>query len=79
MSPALARKIRMKLEADFGTAYVSLLELVEEIRSQLREKKMRVRAETWQKALDLDRLIDFVRNGRTEEAKEILLRNLKAY
>jgi precorrin-2 dehydrogenase / sirohydrochlorin ferrochelatase len=78
MSPALARKIRMKLEADFGAPYGSLLELVEEIRSQLREKKLKVRVETWQKALDLDRLIDFVREGRTEEAKKVLVRELKA-
>lgn len=77
MSPALARKIRMKLEAEFGTAYVSLLELVEEIRSQLREKKIRVGAETWQKALDLDRLTNLIRQGQEEEAKKILLRELK--
>jgi len=68
----------MKLEADFGAPYGSLLELVEEVRSQLREKKLKVRVETWQKALDLDRLIDFVREGRTKEAKKMLVRELKA-
>ena len=78
ISPALARKIRMKLEADFGAEYVSVLNLVEQIRSQLKKKKVRVWAGTWQKALDLDRLIDLVREGRTEEAKSMLLRKLKA-
>jgi precorrin-2 dehydrogenase/sirohydrochlorin ferrochelatase len=78
MSPALARKIRMKLEADFGVEYVSLLNLVEEIRSQLRKKKIRVGAETWQKALDLDRLVSLLRDGREEEVKRRVLRKLKA-
>lgn len=78
MSPALARKIRTKLEADFGAEYVSLLNLLEEIRSQLRKKKVKADPEVWQKALDLDRLIEMVRNNRMEEAKRVLLRKLKA-
>jgi precorrin-2 dehydrogenase/sirohydrochlorin ferrochelatase len=78
MSPALAKKIRVKLEADFGGEYISLLTLVEQIRSQLRKKKVRVGGEAWQKALDLDRLVDLIREGGTEKAKSILLRKLKA-
>jgi precorrin-2 dehydrogenase/sirohydrochlorin ferrochelatase len=77
MSPALAKKIRVRLEADFGGEYISLLNLVEQIRSQLRKKKVRVSAGTWQNALDLDRLVDLIREGRTEKAKSILLRKLK--
>jgi precorrin-2 dehydrogenase/sirohydrochlorin ferrochelatase len=77
MSPALARRIRMKLESDFGAEYVSLLTLVEEVRSGLKKKKVKVSAQAWQKALDLDGLIDLVRSRRTDEAKTMLLRRLK--
>ena len=76
-SPALARRIRMKLEADFGAEYVSLLNLVEGIRSQLRKGRVKVEAGTWQKALDLDRLVGLLRDGREEEVKKMLLRKLK--
>jgi precorrin-2 dehydrogenase/sirohydrochlorin ferrochelatase len=77
MSPALARKIRSKLEGAFGQEYASLLDLVEEIRSELKEKKVKVGAGTWQKALELDRLIDLVREGRGGKAKSMLLRKLR--
>jgi siroheme synthase-like protein len=76
-SPALARRIRTKLEADFGAEYVSLLTLVEEVRSELKEKKVKVSAQAWQKALDLDGLIDLVRSRRTDKAKTMLLLRLK--
>ena len=79
MSPALARKIRATLEGNFGQEYASLLNLVEEIRSELKEKKVKVGAGVWQKALDLDRLIDLVREGRREKAKSMLLRKLKPW
>lgn len=78
ISPALARKIRTKLEGIFGQEYASLLNLIEEIRSELKEKKVRVGAETWQEALDLDRLIDLVRTGQRNKVKAFLLGRLKA-
>jgi len=77
MSPALARKIRTKLEADFGAEYVLLLTLAEEVRSELKKKKVKVSAQAWQKALDLDGLIDLVRSRRMDEAKTLLLLRLK--
>jgi len=77
ISPALARKIRTKLEKSFGEEYGSLLSLIGEVRSKLREKGYRVGTETWQEALDLDLLIQLVRSGQRKKAKAILLTKLK--
>jgi len=76
VSPALARKIRMKLEKSFGEEYASLLSLIGEVRSTLKEKGYIVDAEAWQEALDLDLLIQLVRSGQRKKAKAILLRKL---
>ncbi len=78
VSPALARKLRTKLEKSFGQEYGSLLSLVGEVRSTLKEKGYKVGTEAWQEALDLDMLIHLVRSGQREKAKVILLSNLKA-
>ena len=75
-SPALARKIRMKLEKSFGKEYASLLSLVGEVRSALKKKGYIVDADVWQEALDLDMLIQLVRSGQRNKAKDILLRKL---
>jgi siroheme synthase-like protein len=77
VSPALARKIRTKLEKSFGEEYASLLSLIGEVRSELREKKQRVGSEVWQEALDLDSLIRLVRSGQQKKAKGILLSKLE--
>lgn len=79
VSPALARKIRMKLEKSFGEEYASLLSLIGEVRSILKEKGYIVDAEAWQEALDLDLLIQLLRSGQWEEAKVILLSKLEAH
>ena len=76
VSPALARKIRTKLEKSFGEEYASLLSLIGEVRSTLKEKGYIVDAEAWQEALDLDLLIQLVRSGQRKKAKAILLRKL---
>jgi siroheme synthase-like protein len=77
-SPALARKIRMKLEKSFGEEYASLLSLIGEVRSTLKEKGYIVDAEAWQEALDIDLLIQLVRSGQRKKAKVILLTKLEA-
>ena len=76
MSPALARKIRTKLEQDFGEEYQRLLSLIEEVRSMVKQKKIRVSSDVWQEALDLDLLIGLVRKGQQEEAKKALMNRL---
>ena len=75
-SPALARKIRIKLEKSFGKEYASLLSLIGEVRSTLKKKGYIVDAEAWQEALDLDLLIQLVRSGQRNKAKAILLKKL---
>lgn len=77
MSPALAKKIRAKLEKQIGIEYAYLLSLIAEIRSEIKKKGLRVSAKTWQESLDLDSLILFLKAGRHDEAKTTLLGKLK--
>ena len=76
-SPALARKLRMRLEKDFGEGFASLVALIGEVRSALKEQGIEVDAKTWQEALDLDLLIPFAQSGHLKKAKTILLNKLK--
>ncbi|MFC1929612.1 bifunctional precorrin-2 dehydrogenase/sirohydrochlorin ferrochelatase [Chloroflexota bacterium] len=77
-SPALARKIRTRLEKDLGDEYASLSLLVEEVRSELKRQGIKVNSDGWQKALDLDLMIDLLKKRNKERAKAALLDNLKA-
>jgi siroheme synthase (precorrin-2 oxidase/ferrochelatase) len=77
-SPALARKIRTRLEQDIGEEYASLMSLIGEVRSILKKKGYVVSADAWQEALDLDSLTELVRTGQREGAKADLLGRLEA-
>lgn len=77
-SPALARKIRTKLEKDFGDEYASLALLIKEVRVELGRRGIKVNSDNWQKALDLDLMVDLIKKGNKERAKAFLLDNLKA-
>ena len=77
MSPALARKIRTRLEESFGKEYALLVSLVEEVRSALRRDGIRTNAEKWQEALDLDLLTQLIRTGQKDKAKAVLMKKLK--
>jgi len=77
-SPALARKIRTRLEKDFGDEYASLALLIDEVRTEVKRQGIKVNGDAWQEALDLDLLSDLLRRGNNEKAKAILLSNLKA-
>jgi siroheme synthase-like protein len=77
MSPALARKIRAKLEKSLGEEYASLLFIIGEVRSTMKRKGYIVDAETWQDALDLDPLIRLVKARQWRKAKTFLLNKLK--
>lgn len=76
-SPALARKIRSRIGRSFGAEYASLAELISEVRSELKEKGIKVGSDAWQKALDLNLLTALVQDGRSEEARTILLDQLE--
>ncbi len=78
-SPALARKIRTRLEKDFGDEYASLAVLIDEARAEVKRQGIEVDSDTWQEALDLDLLSDLVRRGDREKARDVLLRNLKTW
>lgn len=76
-SPALARKIRARLEQEFGEEYAALAQLVGEVRNELKELNTEADGETWQEALDLDLLIALLKKGEAGKARAILLNSLK--
>ncbi|MDO8578656.1 MAG: bifunctional precorrin-2 dehydrogenase/sirohydrochlorin ferrochelatase [Dehalococcoidales bacterium] len=75
-SPALARKLRTRLEKEFGEEYAVLLQIIEEIRSEIKRRGLSIDSETWQDALDLDLLAGLIEKGQTEKAREIITQNL---
>ena len=75
-SPALARKVRTRLEKTLGEDYALLVPLIGDVRRTLKKKGVTVDAETWQEALDIDPLIQLIQRGRKREAKAILLKSL---
>jgi siroheme synthase-like protein len=77
-SPALARKIRSELESELRAEYAQLAVIASEVRSELKEAGVTVSSEGWQKALDLNSLIELIRCGKNREAREIMLAKLKA-
>ncbi|MEE8413832.1 MAG: bifunctional precorrin-2 dehydrogenase/sirohydrochlorin ferrochelatase [Dehalococcoidales bacterium] len=77
-SPALARKIRTRLEKEFGEEYARLSSLIGRIRAEARDQNIKVSSDGWQEAIDLDLLLELLRNGQEEEAGTTLLNNLKA-
>ena len=76
-SPALARKIRSRLEDEFGKEYASLVLVIEEARRQVKSQGLKVSSRDWQEAIDLDSMIALIRQGRGEEAGEALLDRLR--
>ncbi len=76
LSPALARKIKTKLEGELGEEYASLVLLVDEVRSEMKRQGIKVDGDGWQKALDLDLIIGLLRKGEIEKARTALLNNL---
>jgi len=76
-SPALARKIRTKLEKDLGNEYASLTNLISEVRAEAKRQGIQIDGDDWQEALDLDLLLELLRNGESERARVLLLTNLK--
>jgi precorrin-2 dehydrogenase/sirohydrochlorin ferrochelatase len=77
-SPALARKIRARLEKDLGDEYAALALLIGEVRAEIKRLGIKVNGDDWQKAMDLDLLIDLLKKNDGEKARELLRNNLKA-
>lgn len=76
-SPALARKIRTRLEKDLGNEYASLTNLISEVRAEAKCRGIQVDGDGWQEALDLDLLLELLRRGESKRARALLLTNLK--
>ncbi len=76
-SPALARKIRSRLEDDFGKEYASLVIVMEEARRRVKRQRLKVSSGDWQETIDLDSMIALIRKGRSAEAVEALLERLR--
>jgi len=74
-SPAMARFLRRQLEEFLTPEYGDLLEVLEQVRGELRRRKARVPAERWQEHID-DGLRELVRAGDLEGAKARLLGDL---
>ncbi|MBI2857699.1 MAG: bifunctional precorrin-2 dehydrogenase/sirohydrochlorin ferrochelatase [Chloroflexi bacterium] len=75
-SPALAKKIRLKLEADLPPEMSQLVDLVGEVRRELKAVRVRVDADGWQKALNVDVLLAMLVAGKREEARDLLMQKL---
>ena len=76
-SPALARKIRSRLEDEFDKEYASLVLVIEEVRRRARGQRLRISSKDWQETIDLDSMLSLIKQGRGEEAGEKLLTKLK--
>ncbi len=74
-SPALARAVRERLEKIFEPEYATLLDVVSEVRGELKRAGIKVDAESWQLALD-DELLALVKQGNLEQARERMRKTL---
>jgi siroheme synthase-like protein len=70
-SPALAAWLKDRTAAELGPEYETLLELLSEERAALRARGSTSEVPGWRHALDSG-MLDLIRAGRTEEAKELL-------
>ncbi|MDD5398540.1 MAG: NAD(P)-dependent oxidoreductase, partial [Dehalococcoidia bacterium] len=76
-SPALARKIRSRLEGAFGNEYASLVTVIEEVRRRIKKQRLKVSSSDWQRTIDIDSMIALIREGRSEEAGQALIEKLR--
>jgi siroheme synthase-like protein len=76
-SPALARKIRGRLEDEFGKEYAQLVIVIEQARRQAKREKLKVGSRDWQQAIDLDSMIALIKRRKEKAAGEALLERLR--
>jgi siroheme synthase-like protein len=70
-SPALAAWLRERLTRELGPEYETLLEMLSEAREAMRASGRSSEDADWRRALDSG-MLDLIRAGNVEEAKEIL-------
>lgn len=71
-SPALSRWLRKRYERELGAGYDQLLDLLAEVRAEVRARRGTSEIPGWDDALDAD-LLGLVRSGRLHEARLVLL------
>ncbi len=76
-SPAVARRVREELENWLPREYGSLLELAADVRVTMKAERREAPADAWQASLSHG-LLDLIREGREDEARERLYRALLA-
>lgn len=70
-SPALAAWLKARLQQELGPEYATLLDVLSDAREQLRSAGGSSEEVDWQRALDSG-MLDSIRAGRVDEAKETL-------
>ena len=77
-SPALARRLRERLSEEFGPEWSEALEVLGDVRARTLSALPDVedRARRWHGALDLDELLELIRDGRADEAGARLIDRL---
>jgi siroheme synthase-like protein len=76
-SPAVATWLRRRIEAELGPEHEVLLDIVSAEREAIRAAGGSTEGLDWQHALDSG-MLDLIREGRTDEAKELLRRCLSS-
>jgi siroheme synthase-like protein len=78
VSPAVARLVRERLQAEFGAEWAEVLRVVGEVRRETLPSlpDLPERARRWREALDLDEAAGLVRDGRAEEFRAQLRERL---
>jgi siroheme synthase-like protein len=76
-SPALARKIRTRLEEEITDQYGTLTRLIGEVRAETKREGMKIADDQWQESIDIDLLLELLKKGEIEKAQSILLSRLK--
>jgi len=74
-SPALARRLREELTAFLSEDFARLADLLGDVRRELRERRVSVDADAWQRAIDA-RLRALLAQSRLDEARQHLLERL---
>jgi siroheme synthase-like protein len=72
LSPALARWLRQEMESYLSDDFERLVQLLAEVRSELRDRGLNVDPEAWQSAID-GNLRELIAAGRHDEARARLL------
>ncbi|MEA2551410.1 MAG: precorrin-2 dehydrogenase [Actinomycetota bacterium] len=77
-SPALTKKLRLRLQAEFGEEWAEVLAILRDLREETMPllPDLSVRAERWSAALDLDEAASLVRAGEAPELRRRLRERL---